>query len=764
MKYKILHIEDSKADADLVKRLIQRSGINFTYQLATDKNEAIEALNSFEPNIILCDHSLPSFNSKMAYVLCKEKNLNLPFILVTGTVSEEFAVEMLKMGVDDYLLKSNLQRLPTAITNALAKKETENKIQSFRSELHKSETNLRIIFENSSVGLVLLDRNGTILELNDRTKHYNKISFGRELEINGNLLESVPAYRREDLQAKFEKSLQGEKIQFESVYPQQNGTIITFDVKLSPTLDGYGKVTGACMTFEDISERKRAEQALKASELFNRSILSSIDYQIAVVEENGNIIAVNNAWNDFALKNGVTSLDRAGIGSNYIAVSELAAEAGDGIAEKALKGFEQVSKKEIPFFEMEYPCHSLQEQRWFLLRIVNFADDSPKVVMMHIDISYLKKAGEELKNITNRLLLATNSAGMGIWDWDIKKDHLLWDDGMYRLYKINDSHFGSIYNAWLSRLHPEDSERVNQEIQMAITGKKQYDTEFRIIWEDLSVHYIKATGLTEIDGEGNIIRLIGVNWDITALKAAELNLKELNENLQTHSKQLAISNAELEQFAYVASHDLQEPLRMVTSFLTLLEQKYSNVIDDKGKNYIGFAVDGAKRMRQIILDLLEYSRAGKKEEDKEELDLNDLLNEIKILLRKKIEEKKAVFIIDQLPHINTHRSPLRQVFQNLISNALKYSSDEISVEVHITVRELKDHWQFAVADNGIGIETEYFEKIFIIFQRLHNKDEYSGTGMGLAITKKIIEKLGGKIWVESKEGKGSTFYFTIAKY
>jgi light-regulated signal transduction histidine kinase (bacteriophytochrome) len=219
----------------------------------------------------------------------------------------------------------------------------------------------------------------------------------------------------------------------------------------------------------------------------------------------------------------------------------------------------------------------------------------------------------------------------------------------------------------------------------------------------------------------------------------------------------------LEQFAFVASHDLQEPLRMISSFLTLLEKKYQDVIDDNGKMYIGFAVDGAKRMRQIILDLLKYSRAGRTEEEKEELDLSELIDEIKLLLGKTIEEKQAVFIIDQLPTIHAYKASMLQVFQNLINNALKYTNNDIPVQIHIEVKALEHHWQFAVIDNGIGIEKEYFDKIFIIFKRLHTKEEYPGTGMGLAIIKKIIEMHGGKIWVESEKGKGSTFYFTIKK-
>jgi PAS domain S-box-containing protein len=251
--------------------------------------------------------------------------------------------------------------------------------------------------------------------------------------------------------------------------------------------------------------------------------------------------------------------------------------------------------------------------------------------------------------------------------------------------------------------------------------------------------------------------------DVTERKTSETQLKELNETLQKHAKELAISNAELEQFAYVASHDLQEPLRMVTSFLTQLDKKYGTIIDDKGKQYIHFAVDGAKRMRQIILDLLDFSRVGRVEDDMEEVDFNKLINEILALYRRSIEELRANIEFEDLPVFSIYKTPVRQVFQNLIGNSLKYHRKNEPPAIVIACKESKTQYQFSIKDNGIGIASEYFDKVFIIFQRLHNKDEYSGTGMGLAIAKKIIENMGGKIWIESEEGKGSTFYFTILK-
>ncbi len=278
-----------------------------------------------------------------------------------------------------------------------------------------------------------------------------------------------------------------------------------------------------------------------------------------------------------------------------------------------------------------------------------------------------------------------------------------------------------------------------------------------ILW-----YHVKLSPIANSQNE--IYGLLIALSDITNRKTSEIQLEQLNQSLQKHAKELAMSNAELEQFAFVASHDLQEPLRMVTSFMTQLEKRYSAVIDDKGRQYINFAVDGAKRMRQIILDLLDFSRVGNTEDDTEEVNFNKLLNEILVLYRRQIEELKADITVEDLPTLQTFKAPARQIFQNLVGNSLKYHKAGQAPVIHISCKETKTHFQFSVKDNGIGIAPKYFDKIFIIFQqRLHNKEEYSGTGMGLAITKKIIETLGGKIWVESEEGKGSTFHFTLPK-
>lgn len=251
--------------------------------------------------------------------------------------------------------------------------------------------------------------------------------------------------------------------------------------------------------------------------------------------------------------------------------------------------------------------------------------------------------------------------------------------------------------------------------------------------------------------------------DITDNKNAREALKELNKELEIRAQELAASNAELEQFAYVASHDLQEPLRMVSSFLTQLDKKYSDDLDEKANQYINFAVDGAKRMRQIILDLLNYSRLNQEKNKREYVDLNSIIEDVKALERSHIEETKAEIKYSDLPTIHANTGPIKQLFQNLINNAIKYQETGNQPLVEIGFSETDNHWKFSIKDNGIGIKEEFQKTIFQIFQRLHTRDHYSGTGIGLAISKKIVERHGGEIWLESAEGEGSTFYFTIAK-
>ncbi|WP_179020545.1 sensor histidine kinase [Winogradskyella forsetii] len=239
--------------------------------------------------------------------------------------------------------------------------------------------------------------------------------------------------------------------------------------------------------------------------------------------------------------------------------------------------------------------------------------------------------------------------------------------------------------------------------------------------------------------------------------------KRLKTELEKNKTALEAKNKELEQYAYVASHDLQEPLRMVSSFMNKLSTKYGDQLDDRAKMYMEYAENGAVQMKQIILDLLDFSRADKPSEQIELVDLNELLKNYLELRKETISDTSAKINYTTLPKIETIKPLITQVFYNILDNALKYTNKDTSPLINIIAYEQDTHWKFSVSDNGIGIDPQFFDKIFQLFQRLHNRNEYHGTGIGLSLVKRSIEFMGGKIWLESKLGVGSTFYFTIQK-
>ena len=289
----------------------------------------------------------------------------------------------------------------------------------------------------------------------------------------------------------------------------------------------------------------------------------------------------------------------------------------------------------------------------------------------------------------------------------------------------------------------------------AITAGEEWHGELYNRKKNGDLYWESATITPILNAKGEMTGFLAVKEDISGRKQAE-------EILEKYAADLKSSNAELENFAYVASHDLQEPLRMVSSFLNLLEKRMGVELDETSKQYIHFATDGADRMKILINDLLLYSRVGTNKEKFSSVDLNEVMEYSTRVLKENIDKIKAVLIVKPLPVITANKTLINQLFINLVNNALKYHS-EIDPQIEVGCTKDADKYTFYVKDNGIGISAEYFEKVFIIFQRLHTRSEYSGTGIGLAICKKIVETHHGKIWVTSELGKGSTFYFSIPK-
>jgi PAS domain S-box-containing protein len=297
----------------------------------------------------------------------------------------------------------------------------------------------------------------------------------------------------------------------------------------------------------------------------------------------------------------------------------------------------------------------------------------------------------------------------------------------------------------------EDRNSVREKAVEMLKGKRSSAYEFRLVTKKAETKWVMETVASvfyqkERATLGNLI-------DITERKQTEDRLKQITTEVQR-------SNTELEQFAYVISHDLQEPLRMVSSYTQLLAERYQSKLDADADEFIAYAVDGAKRMQTLLYDLLEYSRVGTRGKSPSLVNCEDIVQQAMDNLKIAIEECGALVSHDALPTIKADEGQLVRLFQNLIGNAIKFHGQE-PPRIHISAKRRCDMVTFSVRDNGIGIDPQHAQSIFEIFRRLHTREEYPGTGMGLAICKKIVERHGGRIWVQSKSGEGSTFCFTM---
>ena len=379
-------------------------------------------------------------------------------------------------------------------------------------------------------------------------------------------------------------------------------------------------------------------------------------------------------------------------------------------------------------------------------------------------ITERKRAVELLHRNETRLKEALKLANVGSWELDLANNVITWSEEVYRIFEIDPVQFGASYEAFLNACHPDDRADVDYAYTNSLKTRMPYAIDHRIRFPDGRIKYVHERCKSFYNEKGEPVRSLGTVLDITERRRTEDELSSyrghLEELVEARTTELASSNEELERFAYICSHDLQEPLRMVTSYLQLLEKRYKNRLDDEADDFIGFAVDGAKRMKTLINDLLVYSRVGTKGKEFQPVDCEKVVTDVLNNLEVAIHESGAEIFRESLPAVTGDETQLVQLFQNLIGNAIKFRSDRPPV-IRISAVKQNGFWKFSVQDNGIGIKREYFGQIFQVFHRLHSRDEYPGTGIGLAVCKRIVQRHGGVMDVESTFDTGSVFSFTI---
>lgn len=610
--------------------------------------------------------------------------------------------------------------------------------------IRRAENQRRAIheaMENTVEGISQLDLKGFYTYVNDA--YASLCGYESDELIGKHWTITVDEAEHEAMNAAYQEMLETGKIVRETRGKRKDGNLFYKRVTMLCHYDSDGKLVGHHCFMNDISGRKQSEAYLAESkERYELAVTGS-----SVGLWDWNVKTGDLFWSDrFKEIMGIADED---FRPEYEEFSDRLHPEDKEKTETALFGHIENRTR----YDVEYRLRRTDGSYvWIHARGQAIWDEEGNATRMAgsvDDISERKLAEASLEESKEQYELAVKGSSVGLWDWNVKTGDLFWSDRFKEIVGIADEDFRPQYEEFSDRLHPDDKEKTEAALFGHVENRTPYDVEYRLKRDDGSYVWIHARGQAIWDKEGNATRMAGSVDDISISKAAQ------DEVLR--------SNLELERFAYVASHDLQEPLRMVTNFTQLLKKQYEDKLDDRAQEYIQYAHNGASRMQQLVQGLLEYARLDNAADDSVQIDLNDLKTSIEENLTSAIKQTGAVIEWPQLPVVKANPVHIRSVFQNLIGNAIKYRKPDIKPHIKISVEPISGAWQFSISDNGIGMKQEYCEKIFEPFKRLHRKEEYSGTGMGLSICRKTVEGLGGKIWATSTLEQGSNFYIHLPK-
>ena len=567
---------------------------------------------------------------------------------------------------------------------------------------------------------------------------------------------SIPPDGRKEFAAIMENLRRGKPVQhYETTRVRKDGRRIEVSISMSPVRDRTGRVVGASAVARDITERKRAEEKLHQASLYMRSLIEASLDPLVTISREGKIMDVNRATEV------ATGIERDKlVGSDFCSYfSE---------PEKARQGYERVFAEETV---QDYPL-ALRHTSGRVIEVLynasvfrNPAGGVEGVFAAARDITKRKQAEDELKLSRERLALALKAGHSGTFDWDIQNNVNHWSAEVEEVYGIAPGQFGGTYEDWEALVVPEDLVIAKKAIEESIkTG--EFASEWRIHRRnDGEIRWITARAKLIYDEKGQPQRMLGVNMDVTERKRAEEEVRRLNEELEKRviqrTAQLVAANRELEAFTYSVSHDLRAPLRHISGFSKLLTEEFGPSLAPEAQHHLQRIQEGTRRMGLLVDDLLNLGRIGRQEVHLQVTGLNSVVNETLADLKSECEGRQLEWKIGSLPFVECDPALMKQVFQNLLSNAAKFTRPRTPAVIEVGQEEVNGTPTVFVRDNGVGFNMKYADKLFGVFQRLHRSEDFEGTGVGLATVQRIIQKHGGRIWVEAELDKGATFYFTL---
>jgi PAS domain S-box-containing protein len=877
---KVLVVDDNSDFLFIIKQLFIR---NTKFNLSYEKNlaSAITHINKEKFDCILLDLNLPDSEGICTFKSVQTLIPEIPIVILTVIDDNEIALEALKYGAQDYLIKgdSTLELISRSIRYAIERKKLEN-------ALKESEKKYREITETILEGLWLTDSEGKTTYINKQLA--NMLGYSIEEILNIPFFNFVNKDFQDQSKEFFERRKKGLSDQYDILFDKKDGSKIWSIVSASPLYDEQGKFSGAMGLITNITHHKMLEESLEKSVQEWYSTFNAIRDAICITNNTGKIIRynesakklfrkfsseeitkttcieliecnftdrtyeehcpiikmlkshqretrvirLNNNW-FYCSVDPLLDYDNNIIGGVHILaditkykVAQDALKEGEerwrmltenspeyiliidnnnvikfanrslninedrdkiiGTSiykyipikfksefESCIEKVKKTKKPESIYIEYLNVKGNIKEIKYFLSNIspitapdatAPHTDSKNEVtgfIISSSDITDRKRIEDDLRESEERYRTIIQYSNDAIWTLDKDGKFTFFNRRAEKLggFKLEDMK-GKQFQPFIFK---EDLPKASDTFKRTLQGQPQ---ELEVTFTNAQGKLITLlTSRAPIYSRGQVVGTVNFGKDITEYNKAQEKIRRTTEELER-------SNKELEQFAYIASHDLQEPLRSISSFTELLAMRYKNKLDEDADQFMEYILSGTKRMQHMINDLLVLSRVGTKGKEFQYSNIRLIIDDVLKNLHSMIQRNKAIILIEDMPAINVDDGQFRQLFQNLIENAIKFRKKNINPEIVISSHrqkilsnihgeDQKFEWVFSVKDNGIGIDPRDFPKLFIIFHRLNKRDEYSGTGMGLAICKKIVDRHNGRIWIDSKPGEGSIFYFSI---
>jgi PAS domain S-box-containing protein len=668
---------------------------------------------------------------------------------------EEYSLLALRQSRQESIAKSTFLLLPlgaflslTMLSLGLFSLNAEN---LERKRLEAGNARLAAIVESSDDAIIGKDLSGTVSSWNAAAERI--FGYSASEMIGKSILQIIPKERRDEETRIIDSIRRGEPVvHFETVRLRKDLTAVDIAVTVSAIRDPSGNIVGASKIARDITERKKSDAALRESDGRYRTLFEYAPDGIVIADGESNYIDANTS---ICRMLGYTRKELIGLhASDIVAQPEIQNIAPALATIKAESSYHRewsFRRKDGSVFEAEVIATNMPDGN--LLGMIR-------------DITDRKRAELEKKESEDRLNFALETVHIGEWDLDLvshvahrtlEHDRIFGYDSLRSLWT---------FEMFLGHVMPEDRPQVDRSFREAIAAQSRWDFECRIKRIDGEMRWIWAVGTHVPDKDGKMRRLVGIVQDITDRKKAENTIRVLNEELEQRvadrTAQLEAANRELEAFSYSVSHDLRAPLRAVDGFSQAAIEDFGPSLPAEGRRQLQVISDSAQRMGELIDDLLAFSRLGRQPLNKQTVMTERLVNDTLGEMNAQRVDQKAEIKIGQLPPCKGDSALLKQVWVNLLSNAFKYSRNRDRPVIEVGCFNQGEDQVYFVRDNGCGFDMRYADKLFGVFQRLHRAEEFEGTGVGLAIVHRIVNRHGGRVWAESATDRGATFYFTLS--